>query len=307
MAGARMAMVHVPVLLAEVGQAFRGVDVMGTVWGIDGTLGAAGHASRTLDSREDFCLLGTDQDDQMLAIASARLSAYGDRVALRRARISELDALLEAGDHPFEGRPAWMLFDLGVASLHLDEGPRGFSFGADAELDMRMDRRRELTAADIVNTWSEADLADLFFNEGDERKSRAVAAAILAARRRTPIRRTLFLADLVEGIVGSHGKTHGATRVFQALRREVNREGAELKAALELGAKWLAPGGVLAIIGFHSGENRVVKHWMADVARSGRFELLFKKPLRATHGEVRQNPRARSAELRAVRRLGGVA
>lgn len=300
-------MVHVPVLLAEVRQAFCELDVVGSVWGIDGTLGAGGHGAAMLAERDDFALLGTDQDEEMLAIARANLAPFGERVVTRRARISELDALLASGDVPFEGRPAWMLFDLGVASLHLDKGPRGFSFGADAELDMRMDLRRELTAADIVNTWTADDLADLFYNEGDERRSRQVAAAICEARRRAPIRRTLLLADLVERVVGRSGKTHGATRVFQALRREVNREGAELEAALELAAKWLAPGGVLAVIGFHSGETRAVKRWMTAEVESGRFELVFKKPLRASHGEVRANPRARSAELRAARRLGGAA
>lgn len=301
-------MVHVPVLLTEVREAFAAVRAAegDGVWGLDGTLGAGGHATAVLEERADFGLLGTDQDEEMLAIATLRLAPFEERVAVRRARITELDALLEAGDHPFEGRPSWMLFDVGVASLHLDKGERGFSFGADAELDMRMDQRREHTAADIVNTWSEGDLADLFYHEGDERRSRQVAAAIVEARRRAPIGRTLALADIVERVVGRGGKIHGATRVFQALRREVNREGAELEAALELGRKWLAPGGVLAVIGFHSGENRVVKQWMATEVADGRFELVFKKPKRATHTEVRQNPRARSAELRAARRLGGV-
>ena len=302
-----MVMVHLPVLMDEVLEASRALDVEAGAWGLDGTLGAGGHAAAVLDAHPELSLLGTDHDDELLAIAGANLARFGARAATRRARISQLDELLDNQDHPYEGRPAWMLFDLGVASLHLDAGPRGFSFGADAPLDMRMDRRRDTTAADLVNTWSEADLADLFYVEGGERRSRPIAAEIVRARRRAPILRTLFLADLVERITGRTGKIHGATRVFQALRREVNREGAELEAALALGAKWLAPGGVLAVIGFHSGECRVVKRWMAAEVKAGRFELVFKKPLRATHAEVRENPRARSAELRAARRVGGAA
>lgn len=300
-------MVHIPVLLEAVLDAAASVtaalDPMGRRWGIDGTLGAGGHAAALLEAHADFDLLGTDQDEAMLSIAQERLATFGQRAVCQRARMTELDELLRSGELPFHGQPAWMLFDLGVSSLHLDEAERGFSFQADAELDMRMDRRRERTAADLVNTWSAEDLADLFWREGDERRSRQVAAAIVEARRRAPIRRTLMLADLVARAAGGGGKIHGATRVFQALRREVNREGAELAAALALAAEHLAPGGVLAVLSFHSGESREVKRWMLGEAKAGRFELLSKKPRKATESERRTNPRARSAELRAARRL----
>jgi 16S rRNA (cytosine1402-N4)-methyltransferase len=300
-------MVHIPVLVEAVLEAAAGVTATPEpgqrLWGIDGTAGAGGHAGALLEAEPELDLLCTDQDDVMLGICAENLAPWGSRVATRRQRISELDDFLTEGEAPFDGQPAWMLFDLGVASLHLDEAERGFSFLADAELDMRMDCRREITAADIVNTWSEEDLANLFYAEGGERRSRAAAAAIVAARRRTPIRRTLLLADLVERAVGKSGKIHGATRVFQALRREVNREGTELEAALALGAKHLAPGGVLCLICFHSGEARVVKHWLQDEARAARFELLWKRPRRATELERRSNPRARSAEVRAARKL----
>jgi len=302
-------MVHIPVLIDAVLEAAAGVTATPRrgqrLWGIDGTAGAGGHASAVLESQPDWDLLCTDQDEAMLAIATENLAGFGARVALQVARISQLGDLVQSGEAPFEGPPAWMLFDLGVASLHLDERERGFSFLADAELDMRMDRSRERTAADIVNTWSEEDLANLFYEEGDERRSRPVAKAIVTARRRTPIRRTLLLADIVERVVGGSGKIHGATRVFQALRREVNREGAELEAALQLALDELAVGGVLAVISFHSGESRVVKQWMAREAKAGRFELLWKKPCRAGELERRSNPRARSAEVRAARKLDG--
>jgi 16S rRNA (cytosine1402-N4)-methyltransferase len=240
----------------------------------------------------------------MLAVARAALAPYGERVVTSQLRISELEAAFAAGEAPFEGPPAAMLFDVGVASPHLDQGERGFSFQVDAPLDMRMDRRREQTAADIVNHWPETELADLLFQEGDERRSRQVAAAIVATRRRAPILRTGLLADLVARAVGGGGgKIHPATRTFQALRREVNREGAELDAALELGEAHLAPGGLLAVIGFHSGENRVVKTWSREAERRGAFERVQKKPVVADDAERRSNPRARSAELRVLRRL----
>lgn len=302
-------MVHIPVLMDAVLEAAGAITAKpspgGRLWGVDGTTGAGGHAGAVLDAVPELELFCTDQDEVMQGVAAENLASYGERAHLFRARISELGGLIASGAAPFEGQPAWMLFDLGVASLHLDERERGFSFLADAELDMRMDRRRERTAADIVNTWSEEDLANLFYEEGDERRSRSAAKAIVEARRRTPIRRTLLLADIVERAVGGSGKIHGATRVFQALRREVNREGAELEAALELARAELRPGGVVAVISFHSGESRVVKRWMAHEAREGRFELLWKKPRRASEAERRSNPRARSAELRAARRLPG--
>ncbi|MDF1800795.1 MAG: 16S rRNA (cytosine(1402)-N(4))-methyltransferase RsmH [Planctomycetota bacterium] len=295
---------HIPVLLEATRRTLA--DVLGATgaWLLDGTLGAAGHSSVLLGDFPGLRVWGTDQDDQMLAVAQEALASFGDRAVTTRARISELGELFAAGDVPFEGAPAAMLFDVGVASPHLDQPERGFSFQADAPLDMRMDLRREVTAADIVNTWPADDLADLLFTEGDERRSRQVAAAIVEARRRSPIQRTGLLADLVEGVVGG-GRIHGATRTFQALRREVNREDAELRAALELGERQLAPGGLLAVIGFHPGENRVVKRWAREAESRGAFERVHKKPIVADAAERRENPRARSAELRVLRRLDG--
>jgi len=295
---------HIPVLLEGVRRTLAEVLGATGAWLLDGTLGAAGHSSVLLGDFPDLRVWGTDQDDQMLAVAQDVLASFGVRAVTTRARISELADLFASGDVPFEGAPAAMLFDVGVASPHLDQPERGFSFQADAPLDMRMDLRREVTAADIVNTWSPEDLADLLFSEGDERRSRQVAAAIVDARRRSPIQRTGLLADIVEGVVGG-GRIHGATRTFQALRREVNREDAELRAALELGERQLAPGGLLAVIGFHSGENRVVKRWAREAESRGTFERVHKKPLIADAAERRENPRARSAELRVLRRLDG--
>jgi 16S rRNA (cytosine1402-N4)-methyltransferase len=166
-----------------------------------------------------------------------------------------------------------------------------------------MDPARELTAADIVNTWSEADLADLFYREGDEHRSRPIAAAISQARARVPFKRTAALADLIVETVGSGGRIHPATKVFQALRRAVNSEGDELIAGMQAAADCLAHDGVLAVITFHSGEDAVVKQFMLEGAKEGRFELLSKKGMAATREEIRRNPRSRSARVRAVKRI----
>ena len=297
---------HLPVLPARVVAALSEVLDELRAWLLDGTLGGAGHSTLLLDAHPELRVWGTDQDEEMLAMARERLASYGERVATTRARISELDGLFEAGDVPFEGAPAAMLFDVGVASPHLDNPERGFSFQADAPLDMRMDARRERTAADLVNELPEGELADLLYNEGDERRSRQIAAAIVETRRRAPILRTGTLAELVERVVGGgRARIHPATRTFQALRREVNREDHELRAALALAENRLEPGGLLAVIGFHSGENRLVKRWAQEAERRGAFERVTKKPLVADAAERRANPRARSAELRVVRRLAG--
>ena len=196
------------------------------------------------------------------------------------------------------GRVSGMLLDLGASSLQLDTPERGFSFSADAPLDMRMDPDRPRTAADIVNRWDEDDLADLFFHEGGETRSRRVAAAIVEARRRAPLLRTLALADLIERTLG-RAKLHPATRVFQALRRAVNEEGEELGAGLAVARDWLVDGGRLAVISFHSGEDAVVKRFLSEGAAEGEWRLAGRKPLRPGQAEV-----ARCAHLRDA---GGVA
>jgi 16S rRNA (cytosine1402-N4)-methyltransferase len=244
--------------------------------------------------------LGTDQDPEILDIARRRLEPFQERATLERCRLSGLARLvrklrLEA--------PVGVLMDVGASSLQLDRPDRGFSFQHDGPLDMRMDPSRERTAADIVNRWDEGDLADLLYFEGGETRSRKIAAAIVQARRRAPFQRTGALADLIARTVGMRGKTHPATKTFQALRRAVNEEGDELRAGLEAAEAVLADGGVLAVISFHSGEDGVVKRFLADGAREGRWELLTKRPLKPSPDEVRANPRARSACLRAARRL----
>jgi hypothetical protein len=173
----------------------------------------------------------------------------------------------------------------------------------DGPLDMRMDPDRERTAADVVNRWDEGDLADLLYYEGGETRARKIARAIVESRRRAPFQRTLPLADLIENTVGRRGRTHPATRTFQALRRAVNQEGEELAQALELADRWLVDGGRLGVISFHSGEDGTVKRFLARGAEEGRWRLLTKRPLRAGRPEVLANPRSRSASLRLAERV----
>ena len=300
--------VHEPVLSREVadllagpGSALRAAsDEARDGWWIDATLGAGGHAGHLLEALPHVRLLGIDQDPEILDIARVRLAAFGERATLECARISQLEDV--AGSHAV-GRVLGILLDLGASSLQLDRPERGFSFQIDGPLDMRMDPTRERTAADILNTWDESDLADLFYYEGGESRSRRIARAVTEARRRAPFQRTQALVALVERCLGPRrSKLHSATRVFQALRRAVNEEGEELLAGLALAERRLAEGGRLAVISFHSGEDGVVKRFVACGVREGRWKPLTKKPIRAGQAEARLNRRARSASLRAAER-----
>ncbi|MDP6409187.1 MAG: 16S rRNA (cytosine(1402)-N(4))-methyltransferase RsmH [Planctomycetota bacterium] len=272
-------------------------------WFVDGTCGAGGHTRSLLEAAPGVRVLALDQDPDALDLARTNLAVFGDRVRLRRARLSQLARTIRKERI---GRPLGVLFDLGVCSLHLDRPERGFSFLADGPLDMRMDPDRPRTAADIVNTWDESDLADLFYFEGGESGARRIARAIVEARRRTPFQRTGGLAEIVSRATGrAGGRTHPATRTFQALRRAVNEEGDELLGGLAAADHWLADGGRLAVISFHSGEDRAVKHFLQRGGREERWDILTRKPLTASRTEVRGNRRARSALLRAAERLRG--
>ncbi len=292
--------VHRPVLLAEV------LAAVARVLGerpegrfVDGTVGAGGHARALLERFPDLELFASDQDPDSLGLARERLAPFAERVHLHQARLSELDGWLAAAGEP---APVGLLVDLGVCSLHLDRADRGFSFQADGPLDMRMDPRLESTAADIVARWSEAELADLFFQQGGERRARRVAAALVEARRRAPFLRTGALADLVERVLGPGGRVHAATRVFQALRIAVNREDQELEQLLATAERRLAPGGLLLAISFHSGEDGRIKRFLAAGARAGTWLPEAGSPEEPSRAEVRANPRARSARLRVARR-----
>jgi len=285
---------HLPVLLAE------SLELLAVRPGglyVDGTLGLGGHASEVLRrSAPDGRFLGVDKDGETLERAMARLAPFGPRARFAQADFREIPELLAGA------LADGILLDLGVSSVQLDSPERGFSFQADGPLDMRMDRTRGETAAEVVNRTRERDLADLIFRFGEERGSRRIARAITRARERGPIRTTAELAEVVRRAAprGRPG-LHPATRTFQALRIRVNRELEDLAPALSALAECLAPGGRLVVIAFHSLEDREVKHTFRALATRG-FRLLTKKPIRPGAPELHANPRARSARLRAVAR-----
>jgi len=295
--------VHASVLADEVLEVFSGAfESAEEPWLVDGTVGAGGHARALLEAYPSLRVLAVDQDPDSLAEAAPVLEPFGDRVRLRRGRMSQLGGLLRReGLSDITG----VLFDIGVCSLHLDRPDRGFSFRDDGPLDMRMDPSRERTAADVVNSWDERDLADLFFHEGGERRSRQAASAIIESRRRVPFQRTAALADIIAKAVGGGGRIHPATRCFQALRRVVNQEGEELLRGMQAAEHHLSTGGVLAVITFHSGEDREVRRFLKGRARAGYWALSDAKPVRAGRDEVIRNRRSRSAALRWATRTHG--
>ncbi len=296
---------HVPVLVSEV---LSGLAPHSGGQYLDGTLGGGGHAAAVLAaSAPDGRLLGIDADPAALAAAGTQLAAFGQRVMLAHGNFRDIGRLArEQGFAQIDG----LLLDLGVSSHQIDTPERGFSFAADAPLDMRLDPTAGATAADMVNDTPESELADLIFRYGEERGSRRVARFIAEARRKRPIDTTLELADLVtRALGGRHGKIHPATRTFQALRIAVNRELESLEAALPQAVELLAPGGRMAIISFHSLEDRIVKlFFRAESGYGGseqpaRLQIITKKPIEATEQEARANPRSRSAKLRIAERV----
>ncbi len=304
---------HTPVLLHRV------LDTLTPKDGgryIDCTFGAGGYASAILDSA-DFQVLALDRDPQAVADGAALVRRYGGRLQLVLARFGELEAQAEArGFVQADG----VVFDLGVSSMQLDQAERGFSFMRDGPLDMRMSGEGP-TAADVVNRCDEADIAEILFILGEERRSRAIARAIVHRRGSQPITRTGELAEIVAGVLGRRrdDARHPATRSFQALRLFVNDELGELVTGLGAAERVLRPGGVLAVVTFHSLEDRIVKHFVAErtgarsrpsrhlpdagVRPAPSFAALTRKAVEPDEAEVAANPRARSARLRAGRRL----
>ncbi len=279
----------------------------------EGTLGGGGHTRALLDA--GATVISTDQDPDAIAEAEKNLTGYGDRLILRRANFSEVSRILaELGIATLDGA----LFDLGVSSHQFDTPERGFSFQADGALDMRMAPDAPQSAADLVNTAGEEELARIFRDLGDEPAARRIASRIVRERAQTPITHTLQFADLVAGVIPRRGRTHPATRVFMALRLAVNRELDVLTGVLAEITQQLAPGGRLAVISFHSGEDRIVKSFMKERAIEWHdrpewpaprrnpqhlFKLITTRPLSASAAEQKANPRARSAKLRVAERL----
>lgn len=302
-----MAAVHDPVMVAEAVKALGCRP--GGFW-VDATLGAGGHAAAILEATApDGFLLGIDRDREILELAAQHLAGHERRFELVHGNFSEVgDIVAGAGRGLADG----VLIDLGLSSLQLDEAERGFSFRADAPLDMRMDREQGETALDLVTRAREEELARIIYEYGEEPKSRRIARAICRERGRGGAMTTKRLAELVAGAVGGHGprggRIHPATRTFQALRIAVNAELDALAAALAALPALLAPGGRACVIAYHSLEDRAVKQAFRSLARRGpsgepaAFALLTKKPERPGDEELRRNPRSRSARLRAIAR-----
>ncbi len=295
-----MSDLHRPVMKDEVVTWLSPVPAGG--WIVDGTVGLAGHAAALLERATEARLLGLDRDAETLALAARRLAPFGARVVLRHADFRHLAD--EAAACGVDAAHA-ILLDLGLSSYQLAHSGRGFSFQAEEPLDMRFDTRQRLTAAELLRTAPEPELARLLATYGEEPAARRIARRLVAARARGPIATTRALAEVVAGAIPPHRRPHRihpATRTFQALRIAVNDELGSLEQALPAGARLLAPRGRFGVIAFHSLEDRLVKRAFRGLAAEPGFRLATPKPIRPGDDEVRDNPRARSAKLRVLER-----
>lgn len=296
----RKMLVHDPVMLAEILEllALKPGQVV-----VDGTLGLAGHAVRFMDKiAPGGTLVGFDWDESMLAEARRRLEERQADVRLELVH-SDFRAIGEVLDQ-LALRANGILLDLGLNSAQIEDPDRGIAFKSEGPLDMRMDRSRGEPASAMLNRLSPVEIENILFELGDERWARAIAKKIVERRREKPLRTTADLVDAVLAAVpaGARDKRiHPATRTFQAVRIAVNRELEDLDQALEDAAKRLAPGGILAVLSYHSGEDRIVKNAFRELTGAG-FEEVFKKPQQPGAEEIARNPRSRSAKLRAIRR-----
>lgn len=286
---------------------------------LDGTLGGAGHSSQIARRlTEGGRLIGVDRDRTALAAAKERLAPYADRVTLVHSNFAEIDAILDSlGIPAVDG----MLFDLGVSSPQLDDASRGFSYMADAPLDMRMDKDDALTAGAVVNTWPQGELRRILYDYGEERYAPQIAAAICRAREKAPVETTLELVDIIRSAMPAQAlreKQHPAKRSFQAIRIAVNDELGAVSRMMQAAVGRLNPGGRLAVITFHSLEDHIVKSEMQQAARGctcppefpvcvcGKkplVKLVTRKPIVSGPAELEENPRARSAKLRVAEKL----
>lgn len=286
-----MELPHLPVLLSHVTERLAPHPNENV---IDGTIGAGGHAEALLEKTgPNGRLLGLDADPSALKISAERLARFGERVTLVHANFSEMERVareLEFGDVRL------IILDLGLSSMQLADKRRGFSFDSDS-LDMRADTTGEVTAADLVNSLSELELANLIYRLGEEPRSRRIAKAIVNER---PFSSAKELSETIERAVGRRGRIHPATRAFQALRMGVNHELENLEQALPQTVALLEVGGRVGIITFHSLEDRIVKRYLKDETR---VRVLTKHPVQATREEELANPRARSAKLRVAEKI----
>jgi len=282
------AFVHVSVLSREL---IAGLEVRAGGHYLDVTVGGGGHSRLILEAAPDVQVIALDQDEQAIVAAQANLAEFGDRVQFCRRNFATYD--------PENLRFDGIIADLGVSSAQFDIPDRGFSFRHEANLDMRMDQRQDLTAAEVINFWDEVELANIFYNYGEERLSRRIARNIVEKR---PFQTTTELAEAIARCVPRsyrYGRIHPATRVFQALRIVVNQELKVLETFLDTAPGWLKLGGRIGVISFHSLEDRLVKHRLRD---SPLLKVLTKKPILPQADELESNPRSRSAKLRLAER-----
>lgn len=310
-----MEFIHKSVLLQE---CLDGLNIKPDGIYLDGTLGGAGHSSEIVKRLDTGRLIGVDRDQVALQAAGERLKPYADRVTLVHSNFQEVASVLDQlGIDQIDG----MLFDLGVSSPQLDDGARGFSYMADAPLDMRMNREDALTAYDVVNTWDRQELKKIFYEYGEERYAPQVAAAIERHRTEKPIETTLELVDVIRSAMPPQAlreKQHPAKRVFQAIRIAVNDELGSVSRMMEAAIPRLKPGGRLAVITFHSLEDRIVKSAMQQAAKGcvcppefpicvcgkkPQIKIITRKPIVSGEVELNENPRARSAKLRVAEKI----
>jgi len=266
---------------------------------IDATVGPGGHAEEILKViSPGGRLIGVDRDEMALRIAKTRLS--GKSVTLKKGNFSDMENLLSREGISYVDS---ILFDLGFSMVQLKSPERGFSFTSDRRLDMRMDREQEFSAWDVVNRYPEKEIEMILKEYGEERLSKKIAQAIVKMRNKKPIDTCSELSGIVEKVYGRRGKIHAATRTFQALRIEVNRELEELRAGLDASLRLLKTGGRLCVISYHSLEDRMVKNFMNQSSKEGLLRVLTKKPVTPGHEELRLNPSSRSAKLRAAERI----
>ncbi len=306
---------HVSVLLEE---CIEGLNIKPQGIYVDGTLGGAGHSSRIAAELTTGHLVGIDRDPIALKAAGERLAPYGDRVALVHSNFAEIETALHGlGIQGVDG----ILLDLGVSSPQLDDGGRGFSYMVDAPLDMRMNNGDALSADTVVNTWSYEELKKILYEYGEERYAPQIASAICRRRETAPIRSTLELVDVIRSAMppaALREKQHPAKRSFQAIRIAVNDELGSVARVMEAAIPLLNPGGRLAVITFHSLEDRIVKNAMASAAKGctcppnfpvcvcGKkplVKLVNRKPIVSGSEELERNPRARSAKLRICEKI----
>lgn len=306
---------HVSVLLEE---CLEGLGIKPDGIYVDGTLGGAGHSSHIARRLTTGWLIGIDRDPVALKAAGERLAPFGDKIKLVHSNFCEIPKILDELDiEAVDG----ILLDLGVSSPQLDDGSRGFSYMVDAPLDMRMNSNDLTTAQTVVNTWSYEELRRILFDYGEERYAPQIAAAICRVRENAPIRTTLELVDIIRSAMPASAlreKQHPAKRSFQAIRIAVNDELGAVRKVMETVIPRLKRGGRLAIITFHSLEDRIVKNGMNDAAKGctcppefpvcicgkkPQVKILTRKPITASSTELEQNPRSRSAKLRVCEKL----